>query len=436
MISPLIACAIGFCVFLVLMSLGLPIFVALGFGSILGIFISEGPYALLNISSVAFNTAYNYSFVAMSLFVFMGYLVVRHNLGRDLFDVTYKWLGGVKGGLAMASSIFSAMFGFMCGSGIAGTVTVGGVCVPEMTKRGYDKRFSVGTLATVGGLAALIPPSVLMILYTILSEASLGKMFMAGIIPGIILTAMICVYIFIRVSLKPKLAPAGESFSWSEKSKSLVHLVAVALIFVSVLGGLYTGIWSAIEAGAVGAVIALLTCLAYRRVSWSTIKEACLDTTCILGMLLMLAVSSNLMALLFFLSGTSHLIVEATLGLNLPGWAVILVLWLIMTILGCPLEPPAIMLICTPIFLPIATGLGYDPVWFGIVMVLACEMAEISPPVGMAIFAIQKIAPEGTTLQDCFAGAMPYLGIVSILMLLIIFSPSIVMWLPNTMIGG
>jgi C4-dicarboxylate transporter DctM subunit len=436
MIDPFIACVIGVLVFLLLMALGLPVFVTLGLGAILGIFLCKGPGVLVAVSTVAFSSGYSFSFVAVTLFVFMGYLVIHHKLGENLFDTTYKWLGGVKGGLAMASSVFGALFGFMCGSGIAGVVTVGSVCASEMVKRGYDRRFAVGTLATVGGLAALIPPSTLMIIYAILTEVSLGRLLIAGIVPGLMLTAMICAYIFIRVSLKPKLAPGAQGFPWREKGKSLIHLVPVAAIFLCVLGGLYFGIWSAIEAGATGAVAALLISLAYRRVRWSTVKAACLDTVRVFGMLFMLVIGSNLMALLFFLSGTDRLIVAAILGLNLPGWAIILFMWVVMFILGGPLEPPAIMMICTPIFLPIVLALGYDLIWFGIVMALACEVATLSPPVGMSIYAIQKVAPEGVTVWDCFMAAMPYMGIISLQILIIIFFPDIVTWLPNTMIGG
>jgi C4-dicarboxylate transporter, DctM subunit len=430
-LSPFVACMMGIVIFLGLLALGLPIFVTMGIGAIAGIVLSGNVQMLSNFSIIAFDSGYSWSFVAIPLFVFMGFLVVHHKLGESLFTAVYRWIGHVPGGLGISAALFSALFGFVCGSGTAGVVTVGGVCLPEMLKRKYNLRLALGTLATTGGLAALIPPSVLMILYCVLTEASLGKLFVAGIIPGFVLAGMISLFVVIRAALNPDLAPPGPRFPWKDRIKSLQGIVPVAVIFVCVIGGLYLGVWTPIEAGGVAAAAALIVSFIFSHVSWKTIKAASIDTVKVFGMLFMLQISANLFSFLFYISGTTDLIAKTTLSLHLPGWAIIIFMWTIMFILGGPLEPPAILMICTPIFLPVVTGLGYDPVWFGIFMVLACEVATLSPPVGMSIFAILRVAPPGTTLRDVNMGILPYLLIISLLIIMITIFPQIVLWLPD-----
>ena len=436
MIDPLIAAAIAMAIFVVLLVAGMPIFASLGLGGIIGIFLVEGLGGLIVISTVVFGNAYSFSILAITLFVFMGNLLVHHNIGQDMYDVVYKWLGRFRGGLAIVSTMFGAMFGFMCGSSVAGVATVGGVCLPEMERRGYDRRLSIGTLALAGSLAGLIPPSLLMILYTIVTEASLGKLFIAGIGPGIVLVILMTAYILLRVAFKPKLAPPGPSFPWRERIKSLIHLIPVVVIFLSVIGGLYMGIWSPTEAGATGAVAAFCVCLAYRRVSWSTVKAAGFHTVQTFVMIYMLLFGAGLVAHLFFISGISAAVGATAAGLAMPPWLIIIFMWLVMMILGCFLDPPAIILICVPIFLPVVEAIGFDSVWFGVVMVLASEMAQLTPPVGIGLFIMQSIAPKGTTLMDCIRGAAPYVGILWVLLGLLIFYPDIAMWLPSTMRGG
>jgi C4-dicarboxylate transporter DctM subunit len=436
MMDPLLAAVIATAFFLILLTAGSPIFLSLMVGGMAGLFLAEGTKGLVVISTVAYSSGYSFGMLAITLFVFMGNLLVYHGMGRDIYDVVYKWTGWVSGGLAIVSTLFGALFGFMCGSGIAGVATVGGVCLPEMERRGYDRRLSTGTLALAGSLAALIPPSLLMILYTIVTEASLGQLFIAGIIPGFLLTVLMAIYIFLRVAIKPQLAPAGPSFSWGERVKSLVHLIPVIVIFVSVIGGLYMGIWSPTEAGATGAVAAFLICLAYRRVSWSKFKEACLRTVQIFAMIYMLLIGASLLAYLYFISGISAAIGATAVSLTLPPWVIVVFMWLVMMILGMFLDAPAMILIAVPIFSPIVESLGFDIVWFGVVMVLASEMAAITPPVGMGLFVIHSIAPQDTTLMDCILGAAPYVGILWILLFLLLFFPEIAMWLPSMMMGG
>ncbi len=436
MIDPLLAAIIATVIFLILLTAGSPIFVSLMAGSMAGLFLAEGTQGLTVVSTVAYSSGYSFGVLAITLFVFMGNLLVYHDMGQDIYDVVYKWFGWLRGGLAIVSTLFGALFGFMCGSGIAGVATIGGVCLPEMERRGYDRQLATGTLALAGSLAALIPPSLLMILYTIVTETSLGQLFIAGIIPGIILVILMSFYILLRVAIRPRLAPAGPSFSWGERSKSLVNLIPVIVIFVSVIGGLYMGIWSPTEAGATGAMAAFIICLAYRRVSWSKFKEACLRTVQTFGMVYMLLIGASLLAHLYFISGISAAIGGAATGLTVPPWVIIVFMWLVMMILGMFLDAPAMILIGVPVFFPIIQSMGFDAIWFGVIMVLAAEMASVTPPVGMGLFVIHSIAPKGTTLTDCILGATPYVGILWIMLLLLVFFPEIAMWLPSLMAGS
>jgi tripartite ATP-independent transporter DctM subunit len=272
-----------------------------------------------------------------------------------------------------------------------------------------------------------------MILYTIITEASLGKLFIAGVVPGLLLVILMTGYILLRVALNPKLAPPGPAFSWKERFKSLVHLIPMVVIFVSVIGGLYMGVWSPTEAGATGSIAAFILCLAYRRVSWGTIRASTLNTVKTFVMIYMLLFGASLIAYLFFISGISGAIGSAAAALALPSWLIIVIIWLIMMILGCFLDPPAILLIVVPVFLPVVESLGFNIVWFGVIMVLAAEMAQLTPPVGIGLFIIKSIAPEGVTMVDCIMGSLPYVGILWILLLLLIFFPEIAMWLPGMM---
>lgn len=431
--DPLICVAISMSIFLLFLLGGMPIFVALGSGGILGIFLVDGIRGLQAISSVAYGNANSWSMLAVPLFIFMGNLLVFHDIGKDMYDAVYKWLGQVRGGLAIVSTLFAAMFGFMCGSSVAGVATVGGVALPEMLKRGYDPRVAAGTLALAGSTAALIPPSLLMILYGILTDVSLGKLFIAGILPGFALILLMILYIFLRTTINPKLAPAGPTYDWRKKFKSLIHFLPLVVIFLSIIGGLYFGVCSPIEAGAIGSVAAFILSVAYRRVTWKTIKQSALNTVTTFVMINMLLFGAGLISHLFFISGVSDFIASTVEVLEFPPWMIIVIVWLIMMFLGCFLDPPAIVIIIVPVFLPVIVRLGFNDVWFGIIMVLASELAQLTPPVGMGLFIIHSIAPKEITMKDCILGSLPYAGIISVLLVLLIIFPEMAIWLPNTM---
>jgi C4-dicarboxylate transporter DctM subunit len=434
MVEPLVGGVIGVIILLILLFMGVPIFVCLGFSGLIGIFLIEGSSGVFSgIGSTVFDKLWKTGLLAVPVFVFMGNMVFQFRFGADLYDAFYKNFGRMVGGLAIVSTVVSAVFGFMCGSGIAGTATIGNVALPEMLKRGYNKRLALGTLALAGGLSSLIPPSILMIIYGILTEVSIGQLFIAGIFPGFLLTLLMSIYIYIRCSLNPELGPKGDIFHAKEKVKSLAHVAPIIFIFFVVLGGIYAGMWSPSEAGGAGCILAFLLTVLYRRFDWNGFKQAAIDAGKTAIMIYLLVVGASIISLMFFISGFDSVIKAAVIGSSIPRWGIIVIMVLILTVMGCFVDVMGMLLITIPIFFPIIVALGYSPIWFGVIMVVCCELGMITPPVGIHLFVIQGIAPKGTTLTDVAMGALPYVIVIYVLIGFLLVFPDIAMWLPDAM---
>ena len=436
MVEPLTGGIIGCAFLLISLFSGLPVAVSLGLSGMVGIYLIEGTSGVfLSLPGAAFEKLTSIGQLAVPMFIFMGNLIIHHKIGNDLYDTVYKWLGRLPGGLAIASTGFCALFGFMCGSGLAGAATVGGIAIPEMEKKGYSRKLSTGTLALAGTLAALIPPSVLMIIFATETYTSMGALFVGGIFPGILLAALMGLFIGMVCLVKPELGPKGESFSFMDKIKSLIHLMPVAALFLTVLGGIYAGIWSPMEAGASACLAVIIIAVLYKRLKWSRVREAALDAAKTSIMVYMLIVGASILSLMFFISGLSEVIKLVVIELPLPRWGIIVLLLFILMIMGMFMDVMAMLFISLPIFMPIVVELGYHPVWWGIIMIVACEMALITPPVGVNLFVIKGIAPRGTTLMDVALGAAPFVLVLWVFLGLLVAFPEIVMWLPNRMKG-
>ena len=434
MLDPLTGGILSVCILLVLIFVGCPIFVCLGGAGGLGLILIEGFSGMtLAIANVAWTQVTSVGLLAVPVFVLMGNIVGAHGFGEDLYETASKWLGRVPGSLAIVSTVVSALFGFMCGSGIAGTATIGGVAQPEMERKGYNRRLALGTHAMGGALSAVIPPSILMIIYAVEAECSMGKMFFAGIIPGLLLAILMAGYISGRAIINPNICPKPGKTKGREKIKSLVYLIPLIVLFFVVLGGIYAGIWAPMEAGGAGSFFAFLIALSYRRVGKESMKKVIDNTGRTTVMIYMLVIGANIFSLLVFASGLSDLLKDTILSFDLPKFGIIIVLLLVLTVLGCFLDVMALLLITLPISLPIVTAVGYDPVWWGIIMILGCELAMITPPIGIHLFIILGIAEEGTRLIDVAMGALPYVFVIWILFGLLIVFPDLVMWLPNAM---
>lgn len=435
MVSPTIAIIICLLVLFFLLLIGTPIFICLLFSGLVGIFFFEGWSLLSNIAGkIAFSHITGYSLLAVPMFILMGNLLLTHRIGEDLYSGIYLWFGRLPGGLAIASTVVCAVFGFMSGSNTAASATIGSIAIPEMEKKGYSRPLSLGTLSVAGTLAALIPPSTIMIIYGVnVSDVSIGQVFVGGIVPGLILTGLMALYIYIYAKVSPNKAPAGESSTLKQKITALPSLLPVVILFVAVIGGIYKGIWTAIEASAASIFIALIIIIANNRLSLKHAAEALKLTIRISGMIYMIIIGANVMSYLFFITGFQEAVGNFIMQFSLPSWAIMILILLIMTILGTFLDVIALITISVPIFLPIAISQGYSDVWFGVITTIASEMALCTPPVGVNLFVIQGIAPRGTTLLTVAKGAAPFIAVIWVLLLIVIFFPDLVTWLPNTM---
>jgi tripartite ATP-independent transporter DctM subunit len=435
MVGPSEALMICLAFLLLFLLVGVPIFMSLLFAGLVGIYSLEGSTMLANIAGkIAFSHVSGYSMLAIPMFILMGNLLLTHRMGDDLYEGIYKWFGRLPGGLAIASTVVCAIFGFMSGSNTAAAATIGSVAIPAMEQKKYDRPFALGTLAVAGTLAALIPPSTIMIIYgTSVAEISIGQVFIGGIIPGIILTVLMSTYIYLFALKNPSKAPCGESSPWGEKIAVLPRFLPVVLLFFAVIGGMYFGVWTAIEASAASVMVTLCLVIFYRRFRWKLVLMALMGTVRIAGMIYMIVIGATVMGHLFFITGFRETVEKVLLQFNLPGWGTLIIIFVILMVLGTFLDVVALIFISVPIFLPVVTALGYSGVWFGVMMTIASEMALCTPPVGVNLFVIHGIAPKGTSLMDVARGAFPFIGVIWILILILIFFPTLVTWLPNTM---
>jgi C4-dicarboxylate transporter DctM subunit len=417
--------------FFTLLFIGAPIFVSLGVAGAVGTIAVGGIGAVSNLGDAVFESIWHVSLLAAPGFIFMGSVFFRHGFGRDLFDAAEAWLGRLPGGLIVSAIWLGAGFGFICGSNLAGVATVGQVAIPEIEHRGYDRRLSLGAFAIAGSLAALIPPSLLMIIYAVLAEVSLTALFFAGILPGLLLAVLLSLYVIFRATLSPNLCPRGSVINKRSRLEVAKGTIPLGLTFVTVFGGIYAGLWSVTEASGAGAAFSVLLCLAYARFSWKSLFDS-LDTTVkILAMVYTIMISAALFNHFIFVSDLSPLLTSFVKSLRVEPWLVMVAILVILTLMGFVMDLYAMLLVAIPVFLPISVSIGYDPIWFGIVLIVAAELGLVTPPVGLNLFVIKRLAPADTRTSDLVMGTFPYVAVVWVLFAIMIAFPQVVLWLPN-----
>ncbi|WP_028322169.1 TRAP transporter large permease [Desulfatiglans anilini] len=397
----------------------------LGFGYLVS------PAAALNITVKDFYTVYSsYDLTVVPLFVFMGQILFYSGISRKLYDAAFKWVGHYKGGLAMATIGACAGFSAICGSTNATAATMASVALPEMKRLKYRDELATGVVASGGSLGILIPPSVIFIVYGIQTEQSIGKLFMAGILPGILLSILFILTIYIWVSLRPEIAPLVEKQGLRTRIKSLTGLVEVIILFLLVMSGLFLGIFTPTEAGAVGAFGGLVIPLVRNQLSWEGFRDALYSstrTTCMIFMIVAGAtVFGHFLAVTTIPSTLSGWVVE----LPLPHWAIMIVVMFFFLIGGCFMDALGMILLTIPIFFPVAVALGYDPIWFGVVIVLVTELGVITPPVGINVYVVSGIA-KGVPLEVIFKGTFPFVLTLITYIVIMIFFPQIALFLPS-----
>ncbi|GAB2801621.1 TRAP transporter large permease subunit [Halomonas shantousis] len=416
--------------------LGLPLAFVLGGVSVLFLYFTWGVDSFYMVASQMWGTMESFTLVAIPLFVFMAMLLERTGVARDLYRMMHLWCGGVRGGLAIGTLGICAIFGAMVGISGAAVVAMGTIALPAMLERGYDKRMVLGCINTGGGWGILIPPSIMMILYAMISGVSVGKMFAAGVLPGILLVVLSVSYVLLRSYLQPHMAPAlppEERGSWGDKLRAVRAVLLPIGIVVMVLGSIIGGITTPTEAAAMGVLGALISAAVYRKLNWEILQEAAIRTFKLTGMIAWILFAAHAFSAAYQGMGAQMLIED--MMMNLPGgrWGIIITMIAIVFFMGMLLDPVGIMLITLPVFLPIVSSLGFDPIWFGILFVINMEIGYMTPPFGFNLFYLKGIVPPSITMRDIYWSVIPFVIVNLVGMGIIMIFPEIATYLPNTL---
>jgi C4-dicarboxylate transporter DctM subunit len=425
---------VAFFILVIISALGVHISIAMGIMGMVSAISYLGLTAGTSLAGIAawFNAA-RFSVAMIPMFVLMGTVCAAAGIGRDAYDCFYVWLGRVRGSIAIVSVFACAAFAALTGSSTATVAAIGGISVPEMKRIGYAKTLRLGTICAAGTLGIMIPPSISFIFYGILTEVSIGKLFIAGIIPGIITAILFSTAIYVMVSLNPQLAPISKaSFSLKEKVTSSLRIIPIFLVFLTVTVTIYRGVCSPEEAAAFGAFATIIVALVMRRLTWSKFKLATKDSLRISGFIMLIIMAAMLFANTIALSGFSDKLTKTVTGLDVPPYVVMIVIVLIYLGLGCVLDTFGMMVITVPVFFPVVTSIGYDPVWFGVIVTVMVECALITPPIGTNIYVTKSLDSDATS-WDVIKGMVPFLGMEMVLIALLIKFPWLATWLPSKM---
>ena len=424
-------------VLIITLGLGLPLAIALGGIALIFTYFTWGVGGFYAAASTCVSQSTNEILLAVPLFIFMGNMLRYSKIADEIYDMMYRTLGALRGGLAMGTVAVCAIFAAMAGISAVATITMGLVALPSMLKHGYNKHLSVGCIAAAGGLGILIPPSVTMILYALLSQLSVGKLFAAGMIPGIILAILYCIYIYTRSVVTPGYAPAlprEERPTFKEIAISFKALLWPLIIILLVLGTIYGGVCTPTEAAAMGALGTLLAVIFKGNFTWKIFSDSCNSTLTITVMAMWIVIGGTIFGNIINALGVQKMMLDVSAGLPGGRWTVFAVIQIIYFILGCFLDPTAIVLICTPIFHPLATTLGFDPIWFATIFIINMQMAYITPPFGYNLFYMRSIVPSDITMRDIYISVVPFIVVIAICLVLMCIFPQAVLWLPNMII--
>ena len=437
MLDPAALCGIAVVALLVLLTLGVPVAVSMGVVGLGGMFIVGGaPLAMTQLQTLPFNLAADYAFAVVPLFVLMGAFAMEGGLARDLYDAAEKWLRHVRGGLFHTTIVASTAFGAASGSSVVNATVFTKLALPEMLRHGYSKHLSAGCICCVGTLDAMIPPSVVMVIYCIVTEQSLGRLMIAGIVPGLLSAVLYIVTVALMVRFKPSLAPAAlPKVPLRERVAALKGVWIVTALFFGLMGGIYLGIFSPTAAGAIGATVALAVVLVRRRLPLSGFLEALKSTASITGVLFAIIIGGLLLSRMLVSTGAINELVALVQSYSSSPWLVLAVTVIIYLILGCLVDSTSMMIVTLPFLFPLSQAVGIDPIWFGIIVIQLVELSAITPPVGLNLFATVSASEGQVSIEDVIRGIAPFL-ILSVLILgVLIAFPAISLWLPNQMYG-
>lgn len=435
--NPALIVLLMFAAVIVLFVLRTPVAITLGSVGIVALYLINGPRFLQMLPPSIFQNMTSIILLAIPLFIFIGCLLERSGIADEIFEMIYVWLGPVPGGLAIGTVIICVIFAAIVGIVGAATVTMGLIALPAMLKRGYKTSLAIGCISGGGALGFLIPPSVTMIVYASLSNLSIGKMFLGGIIPGLLLASLFIIYILIRSLIDPKLAPpipVEERATWRQKWSSIKNLALPFLLIFSIMGTIFSGLATPTEAAAVGALVAMAIVVFKNRSfkeSWEVVSKAAENATFLTSMVLWIIIGCLAFSAVVNTLGLPQLLKDLIDSIGMNRWSVLIAMMLSFFILGMVMDDLPIIMITVPIYVPLITLLGFDPLWFGILFIVNMQMAYLTPPFGFVLFYMKGVVPPGITMGDIYKSVWPFIGIQALCLILVMVFPQLILWLPN-----
>jgi tripartite ATP-independent transporter DctM subunit len=435
--NPTLVGVVGICIMVVIFFTRMPVAYVMAMVGYLGFSVMVSGKGGLNLlSRNIYEVFSSYGLTTIPLFILMGQLAFNSGISRRLYDTAYTYLGGIRGGLAMATVSACTAFGAICGSSPATAATMATVGLPEMKRYKYADELATGSVASGGGLGMIMPPSVVLIVYGILTEESIGKLFVAGIIPAIVVTVLFIISIYLKCRYAPDQGPPGEKFTWRQKLRSLTGLIDTLLVFALVIGGLFFGLFTPTEAAAVGVFGVMMVSLIQRQLTWQGFVKSLYETLRTSCMVMLLIAGAVIFGKFLAVTRIPFNIASWVGGFDLPPYVILAIIVLVYFLGGCFMDALAFVMLTIPIFFPVVTSLGYDPIWFGIIIVMVTEMGVITPPVGINVYVVYGVAQTvtgGVPLEAIFKGIVPFLLAVIVGLIILILFPQIILFLPNLM---
>jgi len=398
------------------------------------LWISGGGVLAAQLSTFAYNATASYGYVVIPLFILMGQFAAESGIGQDAFYSARLWLGRLPGGLAIATIAGCGAFGAASGSTASTAALFSKIAFPEMVRYGYDRALSAGCIAASGTVAAMIPPSILMVLYGIISDQSIGKLLIGGICPGILECVIYMATVYTMVRRNPKLAPTlNEVVSLGEKIRSLKSLLPIGIVFMFAIGGIFFGAFTPSEGGAMGAAGSFIVVLALGRMNWKTVKTSFRETSIVTGMMFLALLGGFLFSRALILGGTISEVARLIGALDVSRHLIFAGIVVLLIILGMIMQPIVMMIITVPILVPVIIKLGYDPIWFGVMFVRLSELAVITPPVAVNLYVVKGVLKDDISLMEIIRGVIPFIAATAVNFLLLYLFPQIALWLPQLM---
>lgn len=425
---------VGLAFLFIFLALRMPVAIAMALIGVVGFGLMSGwAPAISMLADEAFVISNNYELIVIPLFILMGNFASTSGMSRDLYNAAYSWFGHWRGGLASATIAACAGFAALSGSSVASAVTMGRVSLPEMQRFNYNSKLATGCIAAGGTLGILIPPSTGFIIYAILTEESIGRLFLAGVIPGILLATLFIIAIYIQTRINPELGPAGPVSSIQDKVRSIRQALSMIFIVVVTIGGIYGGVFTPTEAAGVGAMLSCLLTIFRRRLTFESLTDVLYQTMRTTGLVFLILIGAHIFNPFLALTQIPSDLAALLTGYDLSPMTVMLILMAAYIVLGSFLEGFAMLVLTLPIVHPLIIELGFDPIWFGVLIVITIEIGLITPPVGVNVFVVKGIAGD-VPLRHIFAGVIPFWIAMIICILILMAFPEIALFLPNTMI--